>query len=224
MALANRLLSPGESILLDDGSFTITAQNHYIKNAILPYPNSNIYKVFGFLVQELATPNLYSFYDFDSSLIDGQVNYYIHPVRKCIEFNKKELFFFGSKLSEARNIHLKDELYILSKVPELYLNYKLIYIPHRDENNDKLNSISKLGFEIKSLNKPAEVYFDEITTMPETVLSYYSTVLYSCYIRFNNIEIKSINIESYLLQDSSKLNAKEIYEYYKTIDIEIITL
>ena len=224
MAILHHVILPKESILLDDGSFTITAQNYYIKNNISPYPEGKKYKLFKPLLTNLNVPNLYSFFKFESTLLKGQVNYFEFPVRKKININNGYIYFFGSKLSECKNVLLTDEINVLSKVINIYADYKVFYIPHRDESLTKLDTISQLGYKIKKLGKPAEVYFDETDTMPELVLSYYSTVLYTCNLKFDNVQLYSIDIEGLLLQESAKINAKEIYEYYKTIGIESIVV
>jgi hypothetical protein len=224
MAILNRFLSPKESILLDDGSFTITAQNYYIKNKILPYSEAKKYKVFKPFLKNLKIPNLYSFFKLDSTLLKGQVNYYEFSIKKKIDIKEGHIYFFGTKFSESKNMLLTDEINVLSKVLKKYAGYKVFYIPHRDESLNKLDDISKLGYQVKNLGKPAETYFDETDAMPELVLSYYSTVLYTCYLRFDNVQLHSIDITNFLLQESAKINAKEIYDYYKTVGIPLIVI
>ena len=188
MAILNCFIMPKETILLDDGTFTITAQNHHITNKIPPYINGTKYKLFKPLLKNLATPNLYSFFDLESSLQKGQINYFELPRQKKMMINKGEIFFFGAKFSESKFMSMSDEIGVLSKIVKLFTGYEIFYVPHRDEKKSKINKISDLGFRIKSLGKPAEIYFDETAEMPEIVLSYYSTVLYTCYIRFNNVK------------------------------------
>jgi hypothetical protein len=224
MAVLRSRLSPKESILLDDGSFTVTAQNYYIRNQVAPYPNSKMYRIFKSFIRNLNTPNLFSFYNLESTLLKDQVNYFDFPVKKEVCIDKSTVYFFGSKLSESGNMHLIDEMELLTKVFKLYEGYNIFYIQHRDESKSKLNEISHLGYQVKNLGKPAEVYFDETNVMPELVVSYYSTVLYTCYFRFKNVKLNSIGIEHILLQEDAKINAKEIYAYYKTLGIHIIAV
>lgn len=224
MAILKSVILPKETILLDDGAFTITAQNYYIKNGISPYEKSKKYKVLKCFLKRKFIPNLYTFFKFDVSLLPGQINYFEFPVRKEINTNKKHVFFFGSKLSESQNMILADEIEVLSKVIKIFSDYIVFYIPHRDESQDKLNLISKLGFHLKILGKPAEIYFEEVDVMPEIVVSCYSTVLYTCYLKFLNVQLYSIDIESLLLKDSTRVNAKEIYKYYEGLGIRKILI
>ncbi|PKI02289.1 polysialyltransferase family glycosyltransferase [Glaciecola sp. 33A] len=224
MALLRSALYPNESILLDDGSFTITAQNYYIKNRTSPYPHSVKYIIFKTFIKKLSPPNLYSFFKFESTLLKEQVNYFDLPSRKNINITKGTIYFFGSKFYESKSMHLADELKVLSGVIELYTDYTIFYVPHRDESQSKLDRISTLGYQIKDLGKPAEIYFDETNVMPEIVLSYYSTVLYSCHLRFSNVNLKSICVEKLLLQENAKINAAEIYEYYRQLGIQLLII
>ncbi|MEP3351532.1 MAG: polysialyltransferase family glycosyltransferase [Marinomonas sp.] len=221
MALISGFIEPKERILLDDGSFTITAQNYFIKNNRFPYSNSLKNKLFKTFLTGNTRPNLYSFFKLE--LIDNQINYYDFPPRQFIAVNDKEAFFFGSKFSESKNMSLEDELEILKKTIELYSDYVFFYIPHRDEGRDKLERIMELGYSLKNLGKPAEIFFDETDVMPELVVSYYSTTLYTCYIRFENIKILSVNVEEKLLKTNSRISAGEIYNYYEALGIDTLS-
>lgn len=222
MALLSGLLDPQERVLLDDGSFTITAQNYYISQGNVPYDRSLRSKVFARILKKNLKPNLYSFFKLD--LVAGQINYYELPTKKTILVNEQEAYFFGSKFSERKNMSLEQELNILKKITSVYAGYKLLYIPHRDESQEKLNRIVGLGYYIKNLGRPAELFFDETNVMPKLVISYYSTILYTCYIRFSNIDIVSIDIEKELVKKNAKLSAREIYQYYKELGIKVLDL
>ena len=121
-------------------------------------------------------------------------------------------------------MYLEDEIMTLRRTIERYPNYNFSYIPHRDERQEKLDTINKLGYQIKKLGKPAEIFFDETDVMPEFVFSYYSTTLYTCYIRFCNLHIISINVERLILKKNSKVSAREIYQYYNDLGIDTLEL
>ena len=222
MVLMGNLLKSKDVVLLDDGSFTITAQTYYIKNGILPYAKSAKYKCFGFLLKKGLIPNLYSFFNLDSVLLEEQVNYFEPCVKRNVCVDKCCVFFFGSKFSEGGHVSLADELNILSFVLDFYHEGTVYYIPHRDESEEKLQLISHMGYVVKNLGKPAEVYFDEAQIMPGVVVSCYSTVLYTCYSKFENVALQSINIEKFILKPDTRINAEKIYSYYERIGIEVV--
>lgn len=224
MVIFGEILKPKDKVLLDDGSFTITAQKKYIKNKTYPYKNSKKSKIFFLGCRKYHAPNLYSFFDLEQYLVAGQVNYFEPRVKKNISIDNGVVYFFGSKFTENNSIKSIDEIKILSKVIEVYENFEAFYIPHRDESEEKINKIKVLGYKVKYLGGAAETYFDKTEVMPEIVVSYYSTVLYSCFIRFKNVCVKTINVERYLLKEHDKINAKEIYEYYDELGLDKIVV
>ena len=224
MVIFGEILKPKDKVLLDDGSFTITAQKKYIRNKTYPFQNSKKSKVFFLSCREYHAPNLYSFFDLERYLISGQVNYFELPVKRNISIDNRVVYFFGSKFTENNSIKPIDEIKILSKAIEVYADFEVFYIPHRDESKEKINKVKVLGYKVKYLGGAAETYFDKAEIMPEIVVSYYSTVLYSCFIRFKNVRVKTINVERYLLKEHDKINAKEIYEYYDDLGLDKIVI
>lgn len=222
MVIFGDILKPKDKVLLDDGSFTITAQKKYIRNKSYPYKKSKKSKIFFLNNRKYFTPNLYSFFDLDQYLVSGQVNYFKPPVKKNINIESEVVYFFGSKFTENNSIKSIDEIELLSKVIEMYVGFDVFYIPHRDESKEKIDKIKMLGYKVKYLGEAAEKYFDKTEVMPEVVVSYYSTVLYSCYIRFENVRVQSINVERLLLKEHDKINAKEIYKYYDDLGFDKI--
>lgn len=222
MALLSGILSVKECVLLDDGSYTITAQNHYISNGFFPYSKNIKSKIFFSLIKKCMTPNLYSFFDF--KLLDGQINYYEHPPKKNIKTVNENIYFFGSKFSEMKNMSLENEISILRKVLKRYPKNKFFYLPHRDEKENKLKEIESLGYTIKKLNEPAEIFFDKTEEMPKVIISYFSTTLYTCFSRFKNVKVISVDVTDKLLKKNSRNSAKYIYQYYKELGFEVLKL
>ncbi|MEP3351531.1 MAG: hypothetical protein ABJN96_16465 [Marinomonas sp.] len=225
MAVLGETLKPLRKVLLDDGAFTITAQNKYIRNNIFPFSHilenkkSRKYKS---IFINYSFPNLYSF--FKLKMVSDQVNYFNHSdlSRKSVELLAGEIYFFGSKFYERNNMDLDDELSVISRALEKYKGYKVFYIPHRDESDLKLKRISELVFQVKNLGKPAEIFFEETKFMPEIIISYFSTVLYTCYIKFSNVSIVSLDVENDLKNEYWRDSAKSIYEYYRELGIPIL--
>jgi hypothetical protein len=219
-------LKPEKLILLDDGTFTITAQNHYIKNnktafnvnTITPFIYSNFFKID---LKVALVPDLFSFFDFKDSLLDGQTNYFQKQQKKKIKLDLNKVYYFGSKSSEAGHLALDTELMILRFVIKRYNQYKIQYIPHRGESSSKLELIKQLGYTVEPLGCPAELFFDETEVMPHTIISCYSTTLYSCFSRFSNVNIISIDILTHIIDSDARINAECIYSYYKDIGMYI---
>lgn len=221
MALMGVTIGSKEVILLDDGAFTITAQNYYIKRGLFPYQKK--IKKSGKIKKIFSRPNLYSFFDLD--LLPYQVNYYDKkPLKRDVNIIKGDLYFFGGKFTERNIMALEDELQALRNVIKKYHDYNVYYIPHRDEGSGKLDQIVGLGYTLKNLGKPAEVFFSETDEMPEIVASYYSTSLYSCFRFFSNVHIVSVNIQNKITKNLSQISSNEIYRYYENLGIEILNV
>lgn len=68
----------------------------------------------------------------------------------------------------------------LEKIIESLENEKIIYIPHRREDDLKLNEISeKYGCKIVKLGMPIELFFCINKTIPKNIISFFSTSLYN---------------------------------------------
>lgn len=228
MAILGKSIRPQELILLDDGAFTITAQLHFITNNILPYQHKHrakITKLYDFLLRinlaDFAVPNLYSFFNFDGLMLDGQVNYHKDKPKRHVQIKTNDVYFFGSKFSEAGILNEEAELKVFEETLTFYANKKVHYIPHRDEQPQKLERVVQLGGHILNLGGPAERFFDETDIMPEVVVACYSTVLYSCFSRFSNVHTVAVDIRPFLLLDSIKLNVENVYRYYEKTGIVI---
>lgn len=230
MVILGGILRPKETILLDDGSFTITAQRLYLSKKKLPLKLDGVgtrlklqlcKTLFNWNLEQIKLPNLYSFFDLQEYMYDGQINYCEVTPRKRADLDKNAVFFFGSKFSESGLLTLDLELIILRNALNNYKNKKVYYIPHRDENRSKLSAVEEMGFMIRELGVPAEVYFDNADIMPGTVVSCYSTVLYSCFKRFDNVNVVAIDILDYIQGNEARVNASNIYPYYKDVGITI---
>jgi len=230
MTILGSLINANEQILLDDGTFTITAQRHYIKKNKLPFEigASGIklkllfYRLFfGWKLDGIKSPNLCSFFDLGKYMLDDQINYFKTIPPQKIPLDENTIYYFGSKFSEAGYLDQSCELDILKFIFKEYCGENIYYIPHRDESSSKLELVQKIGYKIKNLGCPAEVFFNETKVMPLSVISSYSTTLYSCFMKFSNVNVVAIDIREYIKHDAAKINADNIYPYYQDIGIKV---
>ncbi len=229
MTVLSRSLSPDETILLDDGAYTIAAQLRFIKKGIAAFNADNIEgrilaKLLNIDYHTNHAPHLFSFFDFRGMLVEGQVNYHQPKLKSVPKLDDEAVYYFGSKFSEASILVAEDELAVAKAIKAKYSEKRCFYLPHRDETKQKLATLSAMGFEILSLGKPAEVFFDETDVMPGTLVSCYSTVLYSCYSRFNGIDLVAVDIRHLISNELIRNNASTVYEYYKQLSINVETL
>lgn len=226
-AIYESLLSPNESILLDDGSVTITVQKDYIqtKQSMIPIKGFKRTLFKQILSKKRRVPHLFSFFDLNQYLLPEQKNYY--PVEKENRSTSisNDIYFIGSKLSEADYIDECDELKVLEAVIKEYSSSDLYYIPHRGESTEKISKIEDLGYIIKRLKKPLESFYETTNVMPKELVSYYSTALYTCYLTFGSqVKLTAIDVRKYLTTKIAMKNVDTIYDYYSDIGIETKSL
>jgi hypothetical protein len=225
-AIYESIISPNESILLDDGSITIAIQKNYIQK------RKNIFEVKGLkanifkkILSKCRTPNLFSFFDLRNNMLPEQINYC------CQDINVRSVsiidcfYFVGSKLSEAGYMSRNDELSILSVIFKQFKCSDFYYIPHRGESNEKLTEIEAIGYKLKILNQPLETFYKATAVMPKYIISYYSTALYTCYLTFGaQVNIVAVDVRKYLTSRVSLHNVDTVYDYYLDIGITIKAL
>ena len=222
-AIYESIICPRESILLDDGAVTIAMQKAIIKRKKSVFKIKTLkHKLFKNILAKPRVPNLFTFFDVDMFMLPNQINYYKNKNEHHIVSTTSSYYFIGTKLSEAGYMKESDELSILDAIFNEYHNKKLFYIPHRGESEEKLNKIKKIGFEIKNLNQPLETFYSTTNVIPEKMLSYYSTALYTCYLNFNSqVDLIAFDIRQYLTPKVSLENIDIVYDYYADLGIEI---
>lgn len=189
-------------ILLDDGAKTLSIQRNFKKNAY--YDIFSIYKL-----ESVGKQNIF-------------INKFQYIKEKIINNSQNEdILFLGSKLSEIGIISEKYYLDLLTKISHFFVDKNIIYIPHRGENKNKLNFLSTINnIEIKELDYPVELYGLYEKIIPSTVVSFYSTALYTMQKMYSvNTIAFSFNYES----SKYKKAIDDVYNYYKD-EMKIISL
>lgn len=217
--------------LIDDGAITISIQSKYILNNCYYFPANSLldklrYKllciIFRVNLMDLDAPDLFSFFDFKNMMLTGQINTYPRQYTQTTLVNKNVVYFFGSKYSENKLMSESDELKLIELAVKYLSHLDFVYIPHRGDSEEKVNKIRNKRIKVLSLNEPAEVYFDSKKIMPEYVAGFWSTVLYSAYIRFENVRCISFDNLSCLINPTEKTRAKEVYSYFSNVGIDVI--
>ncbi len=230
--LANR---SKERIYMDDGAATIVTQIDHIQNGIYaPQLRSKRQRIFqsfydfffNFKYSELSCPNLYSFFTGNNLLKKGQINY--RTPKELINKDKihNTCFFFGSKYSESGLMNLDNEISCLCQIKDYYHrnNINFFYIPHRDESEDKLFKIKKLGINIKVLDVPAETYFENSEKIPDHISACWSTVVYSVGKAYNLKSVISFDILDWMKSSTACHRAKTVYKFYRKCGVQIIKI
>lgn len=230
-------LKAKQDILLDDGAVTLDIQMKMLESGVgYQHPNSFLEKirviifekVFSSKLDNLTPPHLYTFFELTSYLLPGQRNFYSKVSKFSLTNQEEAIYFFGSKYSESGLLDLSDELNYLANVKEYFFanldtcEYKLYYIPHRDDSAKKLGSLTDIGFAVLDLKMPAEEYFKKSRKGPKIISGFWTTVLYSAHRNINNVSVIAFDNSGEIAVINEKERAMKIYEYYKSVGIKVV--
>lgn len=234
--LLSHILTPTKDILLDDGNVTVYLQQQYFRKGInferYLYESGSPFKylfrfaksIFSF--KSKPTPDVYSFFDVTAFLFKEQKN-----LKKGLPALTKpltqDIYFIGAKFSENGIISLYTEIELLSTIREHLngLSNTIYYLPHRDDSPEKLKEIEGLGFIVKNLGKPIEVYFQEQQEIPAIIASFCSTALYTLTASYSLERAISFDLSNYITDEALNQEFSCIYEYYKTLKtIDVIEI
>lgn len=122
--------------------------------------------------------------------------------------------FLGSPLSEKNIMGEQEYIKILERYLEKFkLNHKLIYLPHRFENEIKLKRISDLGYTIMRTKYPVELLPIVKNLNIKHVTSFYSTALILM------PKIYDVRATSLRFNFKNAFNADAISDIYKYFDL-----
>lgn len=188
-------ISKNKIILLDDGAKTLIIHTKYADNKcynlftiydLMPYKNQKIYKN-----QFLRLKRNFSNYEVET-----------------------EVLFLGTKLTELGFVTHQQYISYLKKIVDYFDTKKIIYIPHRGEDINKLKTLQTEipQLSITKLNFPVELYGLNFFKKPSIVASFYSTALLTIKYIYN-CDIVSFK---YDYGDSkNKDDIDQVYNFYE---------
>ena len=122
------------------------------------------------------------------------------------------VYFIGQALYDEKIVEKETYLEYLEKAKSHLVtqNKKIIYIPHRREENLKdLNYLVDDNFKIQRLPTSVEIYLLGLDVLPSSIYSFYSTALFSIHKIFG-IEATAVYVNS----DSIKIYKEGIEDAY----------
>lgn len=242
MHYIRHVLTPRKTFLLDDGAVTIQVQSEYLAKG-MNFPTLHKRKFiermahkfiyFGFMNRTVLNKPINLFTSFSLTPLVNQevIKHSYESLRASYDGNEQyevnEIWFFGSKYSEAGILAEEDELALLEKVKaQLNINNcELKYIPHRDESSEKLQLIkTKLEIDIKRFDVPAEIQLIQGKIRPKGIAGYYTTVLLSSAVLRPNIELYPFRIPQNMIKEKYSIAIQNIYDFLEHSQIKIFDL
>src|SRR5690606_9006204 len=93
-------------------------------------------------------------------------------------------------------------------------NFNLSYIPHRREDDSLRKEIEEIGFRFLRFDKPLELVFIELETLPQKIFSLYSTTLITLPKVAPGVEAVAIELRDEALAEKILPYRRVILEYY----------
>lgn len=194
-SLLTKKLKKEQIILLDDGSKSIVTQKNFTDDFnfdffsfydLIPFKNQNIYKN----------------------------NFEKLRNKISLKTSTNEILILGSKLSEISIIDEDYYIELIKKISTYFQDKELIYIPHREENKNKLERIKKEipNIKINYIEYPVEFYGINENKKIKTVISFYSTALYTMSKIYDS---EAIAVKFNFEKSEHKINIKEVYNFYE---------
>lgn len=222
-------------LLLDDGNYSL-----YIQRRILDHKGERssyhfIRKLYDRLLgindKDIFDIRFFSVYDLNVNASNNErfvKNLYLKAKSKLKAKKKtKEVWFIGNNTPEIGVISESYYFESIKKIKSFYSEYKIIYIPHRRESQDKIEMIKSLfGLEIKWLDRPVELFLLDQPSIPARMGSMFSSALDNCFHIFGSelaIDSFKIDFDQIISPDyvqRVKLNY-ETYENYESDSFNI---
>lgn len=237
-------LKPDCTFLLDDGAVTIQVQREYLaKDRLLPHsPSPTLLKntlkklIYSKILKSriLSKPlNLFTVFDLEPIGSQKVITHKYKFVSALVNTKEisvlHEVWFFGSKYSEAKILTEETELELLKQVRSYFAvtngDLKFKYIPHRDESSDKLKKIEyDLDITVFPLGVPAEVYILHNCVRPEICAGYYTTALLNTKVMQPTVSIVSFRIPAKGINAKFQNPISNVYEFIRESGISILDL
>lgn len=217
-----------EVYLLDDGTATHKIAEyrllylqgktpHKYQRGLKKYINKR--RLLGLRDQDLEKIHFFTVFNIPHQLPDQVTlhNYNYHRSLTQSFSTLEHSFFIGCPIMEMNIVSHQNYFRYLKTIASLHTG-KILYIPHRRENTEKLEEISHItGWECKTLGMPVELYMLKNRLTPINVLGLYSTALDNCQIIFGD----QLPITAYRIpkEDIAKKEWQDftdtIYDYYR---------
>lgn len=157
---------------------------------------------------------------------ENVINHNFNYVKELFHSKKKEIddrvYILGQPLERSINNKTSDYIQWINAIIKK-LNKKIVYIPHRAENKEKIYEISKIVNEVLYLEDNFEIFMLKNSKKITHIVSFISTALYTVKIIEPDICIEAYKIPVNDNNHKVYNNVLLTYKIFKEIGIEINT-
>jgi hypothetical protein len=138
-----------------------------------------------------------------------------------------EVYYYGSKYSEAGIVSLAYEITFLRGIKEYYLSKGIVvrYFSHRDESPEKLDEVENVFPNMVMLDSDmAEIYLLKAQELPSEISAAYSSMLVNLNILFPKIKKTSFRLNPSEIKGQYSNDIKLVYEFIEGQGISVINI
>lgn len=205
-----------EVIWLDDGAATINIIRDFQSKGLVNESTS-------------MTPRLYTIFGSDAlkiksngAIIKNNLKILARSRRSDQTIAEGKAIFIGQWLSEQGVIDVGCEVALLDKARKYFCNWEIKYISHRHESSRKLSEISDF-YHVYSYNNSIERQLLEEKQVPNLVISWYSTALFTLRELFPEARIVAIELPQSTISIHQRESIGNVYSALKSSNIEVVT-
>ena len=218
--------------LLDDGIATIEVNERrksnisFLKNQSTEFFLKAWFKknILGYVLDHPKSVTFFTIYDIQVAPRDKIIKHNYAEVKKLIKGLEKtnEVFFLGQPLSEIHPEIISEENYFgyLHRIKKHFNSQDLIYIPHRDENAEKVERLKELlDIPIRRIDLPVELYLLNQIKKPSVISGFITSALPNCKEIFGDeLEIVAVRISGDKIISKTMLSMIDnTYTYFEKI-------
>jgi len=128
----------------------------------------------------------------------------------------------GQWLSERKCVSLKAEVAGLKAIADALPDWEKTYIPHRYDSAEKIALISEF-FSIETFDQTFERQLLQQSELPQLIISWYSTVLFTVNQMFPEIKLLSVRVPIDDISAQKEDEWKAVYDAYQDLGIEVLS-
>ena len=207
--LAN--LKYDEAYMIDDGTATLIAQKtilEYFKNMPLNY------RELRFLLSALKARirkkvHFFTFFNLvnlhDEVIVTHRFEFLKKKYLKNDLVNNDKVYILGQNLVSEGMIEKETYLFYINQIIQRYQSNNIIYIPHRSEGLiEEIKRFESPHFHMLQNDMPIEMFFLSKGIYPSTIVSFFSTALYTLSTIFPKSRVESFLIPAEDIQKGNE--------------------
>ena len=168
------------------------------------------------------------FEESDSDKCSIDPNSYSYLQSQLQKRQQSGVYYFGTKYSEEGYFPLDVEIKFLRAVFSYLSKHEpheqILYVPHRDDSDEKIEKVEEIGFKVLYLESPAELHFLSADTFPKSISGAFTTAVANLSSIYKPTTVRLFRLPQDQIVLKKREHVKTIYEFYEKRGFTIIEL